>query len=341
MVNEISSTAVYTVLPLIVKDTFVSGLIGGFKEGLPLLLKPVSGWLADKTGMLKPFILFGYMWSAFTRFLIPLVKGAEAFLFGLSEMGKAVRDTPRDMVLASYKDRRWAFAIHRAMDYAGSVIGGLLVALLLWWIEDPVAVLWAGVFIGLLVIVPLMLITDIKVKSHNSQFSGWLKKELSTVLLVLVTGTALLPVTLYIDHIREYSILAGVGMLLFNVFIVLTSVFVTSKTGDVTDIGTGLVVSGIGHIMTVNNVAGGLAGFAVYGVGWGLVFPSVFSYIAEKSEDGAEMGFAQMVFGLGLITSSMLWGYVMSVYGVAGFLIGSTISVLLGIAVLGVNRWQK
>jgi MFS family permease len=135
LLTDVSSEMVLPVLPLFLTETLrVSvarlGIIEGVAESAASLLRPATGWLSDRLGWRKPFIVGGYALSSISKagFAVATSWGA---VFGLrfgDRLGKAIRTPPRDALLADSSDPRdfgRAFGLHRAMDNAGAAIGPL------------------------------------------------------------------------------------------------------------------------------------------------------------------------------------------------------------------------
>jgi MFS family permease len=139
--NDIASEMIYPLLPAFLAVTLGAGpaavgLVEGVAEATASLGKGLFGWLSDRQGRRKPFVVAGYAASVFTRPLLSLAPGWGAVLGirFLDRIGKGIRTAPRDsMIAAAVEPRRrgLAYGFDRAMDNAGAMIGPLLAALLL------------------------------------------------------------------------------------------------------------------------------------------------------------------------------------------------------------------
>ena len=133
MIVPIRSLFLYTVL---LTPAPILGLIEGLAEAASSLLKVVSGVASDRVSARKPFILFGYSLSGFTKPLLALVSGwlpALLIIFA-DRAGKGIRTSPRDALLADSTEPRYmgkAFGFHRSLDSLGAALGPLLTALIL------------------------------------------------------------------------------------------------------------------------------------------------------------------------------------------------------------------
>ncbi len=148
MLNDISSESIARILPIFLRESFKAsfvaiGWIEGLADSLSIILRLVSGWLADRFQKKKPLIVFGYGLSALIRPFFPFAiftfgwMGA-LFLKALDRVGKAVRIAPRDVLIAqeSQKDQRGAsFGLNRALDTSGALIGIALAAVIIHYKE--------------------------------------------------------------------------------------------------------------------------------------------------------------------------------------------------------------
>lgn len=109
------------------------GVIAGGGELLGYSLRLVSGRLADVTGRYWPVTIAGYIVQMSAVPALALVGSwqAAAILIALERTGKAMRNPPRDAMLARASTeigRGWAFGVHEALDQLGALIGPLVAA---------------------------------------------------------------------------------------------------------------------------------------------------------------------------------------------------------------------
>lgn len=111
----------------------VVGAVTGIGEAAALLLRLVSGPLADRTRRFWAWTIAGY---ALTVISVPTLGYSGALwvacaLIILERVGKAVRSPAKDALLSyatSTTGRGRGFAVHEALDQFGAVIGPLVVA---------------------------------------------------------------------------------------------------------------------------------------------------------------------------------------------------------------------
>lgn len=139
--QDLSSEMLYPVVPMFLATVLgapmtVIGLIEGFAEFTAAILKAVFGRLSDRLQRRSFFISLGYGLSALSRPLL-LLTNSWGFVLAsrlLDRLGKGVRTSPRDALLAasaSAEHRGKVFGFHRALDTIGAVIGPLLAIWLL------------------------------------------------------------------------------------------------------------------------------------------------------------------------------------------------------------------
>ena len=109
------------------------GLVTGGGEALALVLRLLTGPVADRTRRPWPQVALGYGLTALCVPLLALtgaVWPAAALYLG-ERLGKAVRTPARDVMLAhaaAAVGRGRAFGLHKLLDQTGAVVGPLLVA---------------------------------------------------------------------------------------------------------------------------------------------------------------------------------------------------------------------
>lgn len=142
LLTDISAEMVSVTLPLYLLFNLrlaplQFGLIDGLYQGAAVLVRMVSGVLADRWRRPKALAIAGYAFSAICKAGLLLVGGSWLALSGvviLDRVGKGIRTAPRDALIASSTTTErlaTAFGVHRAMDTAGAMLGPLVAAGLL------------------------------------------------------------------------------------------------------------------------------------------------------------------------------------------------------------------
>jgi MFS family permease len=109
------------------------GIVAGGGELLGYALRLVSGRVADATRLYWPLTIAGYavQMAAVPALALAGSWPAAAVLIILERVGKAMRNPPRDAMLAGASTeigRGWAFGVHEALDQVGALVGPLLAA---------------------------------------------------------------------------------------------------------------------------------------------------------------------------------------------------------------------
>ncbi len=181
--NDVSSEIIYPLLPIFLTGylgasyAFV-GLVEGVAETTSSLLKLYSGYLSDRIGKKKGLTVIGYVISNFSRPLIGLITSPVMVLFlrFTDRVGKGIRTSPRDAIVASVSDedsRGKAFGFHRAMDNLGAFIGAFIGFILLKIVGLDIKTIFIMVFIpGILSVLAVIF----GVKNVDKEIAGNNKK---------------------------------------------------------------------------------------------------------------------------------------------------------------------
>jgi len=141
--NDISSEMIYPLIPSFIKSVLglgpaFLGVLEGIAESASSILKLFAGYFSDKINKRKPFVLGGYALSNLARPLIGFVNswGMLLFLRFSDRVGKGIRTSPRDAMIAGYSPARrrgFAFGFQRAMDHSGAVLGSVIASILIYF----------------------------------------------------------------------------------------------------------------------------------------------------------------------------------------------------------------
>ena len=106
------------------------GFIEGTADALSSFVKLGAGYRSDKVGQRKPWVVFGYLLTAFSKALFAFAWAWPLILLGrcIGWLGRGIRGPLRDAILAesvSGPDRGKAFGFHRTGDTLGAILGPL------------------------------------------------------------------------------------------------------------------------------------------------------------------------------------------------------------------------
>lgn len=162
-----SSAMIHALLPVFLVNVLgASPLFIGFTEGAAesaaSFMKVLSGGLSDWLGRRKPLIVLGYGLSALTKPLFALagVPGDILFARVIDRVGKGVRDSPRDALLADVTPneiRGSGFGLRGALYTIGAVTGPLAAfGIMLVSDGDYRLVFWLAVIPGVVAVAVLI-----------------------------------------------------------------------------------------------------------------------------------------------------------------------------------------
>lgn len=363
--NDISSEIIQPVLPLFLSSlgggSLAVGLVGGFSEGLPSLIKLLSGCWSDRIGRRLPLVVGGYALSALGKVLLAAASSWPAVfvLKSLERCGKGLRSAPRDAMIsesAPKTSRGRGFGLHRAMDSAGAVIGSLL-AYSLW----QMGLSYSSIFLVAGALALLALLPFAKVKESYSAPKcdyRWRLSELPPDLLHFLAIACIFALgnfSYMFFILRAQGILFGSqaaasAILLYALFN-LTYALLALPAGIWSDrigrkrilaVGYGLFVLTALGFATVSSQGGLVMLFALYGLVYALVDGSERAFVSDLSPPGlrgSALGLYSGVLGLAAIASSLLAGAIWELWGQqATFIFGAAAA---GLAALGLMRWRE
>ena len=144
--NDMASEMVYPIVPIFLTtilkvSTPVVGLIEGIAEATAAVGKFIFGYLSDKIGSRKPFVIGGYSFSTISKVLIGLANVWPMVLLArfIDRLGKGIRTGARDSLLlqnTTKNNKGFIFGYHRAFDSAGAVLGPVIGLILLFFFKE-------------------------------------------------------------------------------------------------------------------------------------------------------------------------------------------------------------
>jgi MFS family permease len=369
MFTDISSEMVNAVLPIFLVATLgltplAFGLIDGIYQGGAVLVRPLSGFLADRTRSPKLVASAGYALSALTRPALLAAQGATAVagLIVADRIGKGIRTAPRDALISlssRSEDLGLAFGVHRALDTLGAMLGPLLAFAILLAVPAGFDVVFVASFsfalVGLAVIV--LFVRDVARPSTEARRAAPLtvREALSVLrapgfrtLIVAGSGLALLTISdafVYLILQRRFDFGIQFFPLLF-VGTAITYMVLAVPFGRLADrFGRGrvfiagyvvlgmvyvsLLVPALGPLQVVLSVA--LLG-AYYAMTDG-VLAALASGLLPEAARGTGLGVLASATNLMRLFASVLFGLAWTLWDVSGaivvFLAGLAVAIVL------------
>ena len=192
--NDIGGEMLMPILPLFLAylgaSGLVIGIVAGLREAISKVLQVFAGYWSDRVGKRKPFVIFGYFFSGFSKiFLAISTIWPLAVLFSATErIGKGVREAPRDAIIATSGMRHGkAFAIQKSLDTAGGILGSILVFVLYSILNlsfKTIILVAAGVIF--LSLIPVTFVKDFKSKPQKQNIIQEMRKLPKSVWLFIV-----------------------------------------------------------------------------------------------------------------------------------------------------------
>jgi MFS family permease len=367
--TDVSTDIVYPLLPMFLTTTLGAGvafvgLIEAVAESTASLLKIVSGWWSDRVAKRKPLVLLGYGLSAATRPVIALAIAPWQVLAArfLDRIGKGVRTSPRDALLADSvlpEQRGAAFALHRAMDNAGAVVGPLVAFVVLAWItRDYRQVFWIATVPTVLAVVVLAIGTR-ETRPANVATSSDSQSE-SATLAAAAPFVASCPFRWYLGALFLFTLgnssdvflilratslgVSDASIPLLWGFLNLMKIVSGLPAGIVSDrIGRKRLIVGGWVLYAVVYAGFGLAGsawqiwalLAVYGVFYGMTEAAERALVADfypTEQRGRAYGLYNGAIGLGAFPASLLMGGLWQQFGAGvAFFTGAALAAVAAI----------
>ncbi len=326
--NDMGSEAIYAVLPLYLGNTALVGLVGGLFNGLGNVLKVFFGHLSDRLGRRKELVVSGYALSAAAKTAMAVSPSdAVPLLVVVDRVGKGIRDSPRDAILAEMKRRGRAFGIHRAFDTTGALFGTLLAFLLALSGWPYAEIILAAGLISFLSVFPLLLLPSMRVEPSRRRFLESLASLAPGVKRMLVPGAllgaAFVSPMLLISGASSLNAWAIALYALYNVSYVGFALYFGSRSdrvGRARVILLGSLLVSLGFLSMAFSLV--LPAFLLYGAGTGALQPALFASVGDRAEKkGTAMGVFQGVYGTATLVSSVALGLAMGALGNIAFVL--------------------
>lgn len=334
--TDISSEMIFPILPLFLANVLgvnkaVIGLIEGVAESTAALLKTFSGWLSDKLRKRKVLILIGYGLSTIVKPFLALSATWQHVLTVrfLDRVGKGVRTSPRDALVAASTERRFmgkAFGLNRSFDKIGAIIGTLLAFWLLTkFVENYRLVFWLSVIPAILsVLIIIFFVKDVKKDGDKSKIFKFRWKTLNPnykrfIFVASVFGIANFSYAFLILKANEMGIavaLIPIVYLVYNIFFAGFAVpagNLSDRIGRKKVLGIGYLIFSVvcfGFVYASSPYFAWLL-FALYGVS--LAFTDAISRafvsdLVKEEERGTAIGIYHTCIGFAAFPASFIFG---------------------------------
>ena len=195
--TDMASSMITTLLPIFIvyvlhEGVDKLGIVIAVATFISYAFRILFGYLSDRFGIIKPFLVAGYLISAVAKPLLAIstTYASVALLRGLERMGKAVRSAPKDVLISAYSKKNASgktFGFHKMMDISGELVGALIILMLFMLMQKDEAfirTLFAWTLIpGLIAaVIVLVFVKDMPIKVKKREVFDPADRRLFTLL---------------------------------------------------------------------------------------------------------------------------------------------------------------
>jgi MFS family permease len=310
----------------------VVSAVAGFGELLGYGLRLLSGRLADVTSRYWAITIFGYVvqMTSVPALALTHTWPAAAALIVLERVGKAIRNPPRDAMLAhagkSMGGYGWVFGLHEALDQFGAVIGPLAIAAVLaargsYRLGFAVLLVPAVINLSLVVVARILYPTPQDMECYANGDAG---SRLPVVFWVYLAGAALVAAgfadyPLIAFHFSRTGVVPGPAIAIFYAIAMAVSgtgslVFgrLFDRFGLIVLVSLTLVSAAFAPLVFFGNFWAGLAGAAIWGLGMGVhesIIPAVVAPLVAAPRRASAFGLFTAGYGTFWFAGSIVIGF--------------------------------
>ena len=348
--NDLSSEMIIPILPLFITSLggtgFIVGLIGGLQESIASILKVLSGYWSDRIGRRKVFVSSGYLTSACFKLLLSFsaIWQHIALFASFERVGKGLRSAPRDAIIADSmpEARGKGFGIHRALDTAGAISGGIAALILYWFLGFGFrSIIAIAALVAFLSLLPLYFVQEGKREPQAISVQISLKKLPEPLKLFITVATifALANFTYMFFILKaagESIVLAILLYILFNFFYAVLAI----PFGSLSDrIGREKVLT-FGYLLFSvtclgfafsNSLAAFLLLFPLYGVVYAMIEGNQRAFVSDLATEefrATALGTFHTLIGITAVPASVIAGVLWDITPRWTFLFGCAVSIL-------------
>ena len=379
LLTDVSSEMIFTLVPLLLANvlgaaTTIIGLVGGLSESIDVIFRIFSGWISDKVRRRKPLAVLGYSISTVAKPFMYLAStwGVVLAVRFSDRLGKGIRTSPRDALVAasvSAEERGRGFGLHRAMDTFGAVLGLVIVAIIVYFVQGgglklglqtyQWLVLVGVIPAGLAVLVLLAFVREKRPPPGSSSYPGLVSGRLTTgfdsrfkvflaIMAVFTLGNSSdFFVILRAQNLNVSLIQVVLMLVLLNVTYAATSLpagMLSDRLGRKRVITLGWFIYAVVYLgfAVVSSVWLVWLLFACYGIYYGMVEGVARAFVADlvpEDRRGTAYGLYHGVVGLTLLPASLLSGWLWQAYSPAApFFFGAGLAFVAMLGMMALIR---
>lgn len=365
LLTDISSEIITPLIPLYITALGAGGLIvgvvGGLSDSIAAIFHMFSGYLSDRMGKRKKIIITGYSISSFAKLFMAFATSWIHILIlrPIERIGKGVRESPRDAVLAETTPKEVhgkVFGINRTFDRTGAIIGSLLAILFITLGFAYNKIFFIAALISFISIIPLLFIKEKKIKPKKESLKVGLKNMPNNLRIFLIISTifALANFSYMFFILKTQSFFPVVTVIaLYLVSNLLFDIFAT-PAGIAADNSSKIRIILYGYILFFltcmififfNTLPMLIFGFVIYGVSQAAVMGNSKALTADLSHPknlGTSIGTFYMFTSIAALPASIiagaLWQYASPN---AAFIYGAALSLIAAISLASIKIKEK
>lgn len=355
--NDVASEMVYPVIPIFLTSVLgapvaIVGLIEGVAESTASLLKVVSGWLSDKFQRRKPFVVWGYSFSAVSKILLSLAFSWPFVLAArfIDRFGKGVRTSARDALIVENSEisaRGKVFGFHRAIDTLGAVAGPLMALLAINFLDNNFRLIFFLAFIPAFIAIILLVFFVKEKKKQPASAAGlrfnWRELDPSFKIFLLISFIFALGnssdafLILRAQNLGFSAVLIVMSYVLFNFVYAAFSIpagIISDKVGPKKVLLAGFLIFAAVYLFfgLINSSSILWLLFPIYGIYMSFtegVGKAYISNLVPQEKIGTAFGVYQTVIGLCAFFASLAAGLLWTCVNVrAPFIFGSIMALI-------------
>ena len=367
---DVSTEMIAPIIPIFLSLFGASGLVIGFIEGIAKasehILSILSGYLSDKLKKRKIIITLGYFISAVMKGLFAIVTSWFGFLFlrTLERAGKAIRNPPRDALIAESigkREARKGFAIHRILDTLGAIVGPLvtilLISLLTLDLKETLGLFRLLFVVSMLfgmisVFIVIVFVKDyrgerIEKRERNTGKTGKIEnvefklsfdfneKTKSFLIFSFIFYIGLPIMAIFYLRASDVGLIVSelfLSSFIFNFLYILGAAFCSKmkfRSKDILIVSSALI-SIILIMFSINSILIFLMSFAIFGFLFGIFEVETKNYIqeiVERDKIASLYGIHRTLTGISILLCGILMGSLWDYFREIVFIIASIISI--------------
>ena len=364
-----SSEMIGAILPLFILtiggNAVIIGLIEGISNATSNILKGFSGILADTKKLetnRKGMVIAGYSISNFAKPLIGLFPNW-LFTLGLKftdRMGKGVRTSPRDAMIADYEEKKRgkSFGIHRALDTMGAIFGPLTASILLFIGFTYNIIIIISIIPGTIAICILLFVKETKkfIRDQDERSQKPTRKFLRMMFILGVIEFASIDLAFIIVRAADFVLPAFIPLLIVatNILYVIFALIagnLSDKIGRKKLIVIGLLILLLVSISLIFNYPVNIFSiiiiiliFLLFGIYMGIVDPVARAYVADisgKKKKGTAYGIYYLFIGIISMPESILFGFFYEAFSFTFAFTFSSILLIISILIFILTDFEK